>query len=99
MLETLRPDEGGTDTSLGEPGALARFQANSWTRFVVRRLLNLAAVLVGLIVVVFVALRLIPGDSAEIMASISGAPDRVEIIRHELGLDVSTWQQFTNYVR
>ena len=97
MIETLQAEAGGPENLLGEAGAFARFKANSWTRFVVRRLLNLVVVLIGLVILVFLILRLIPGDPAEILASISGAPDRVGIIRHELGLDVSTWQQFTNY--
>src|ERR1700716_4256553 len=78
-------------------GRVSRITGNSWTQFVVRRLLNLALVLTVLVFCDFLILRLIPGDPAEIMAGVTGAQDQVQIIRRELGLDLPLYAQMLNY--
>ncbi|MBT1172373.1 ABC transporter permease [Bifidobacterium sp. MA2] len=56
-------------------------------RFVVRRLLLFAAALVGVSVLVFAALRILPGDVAVVMAGTNASASRVAELRAEFGLD------------
>lgn len=74
-----------------------RPRGDSWARFAGRRFLNLVIVLLCLLIVDFLILRLIPGDPAQILASVSGAPDQAQNIERELGLDQSIWSQAVTY--
>ncbi|PWG64174.1 ABC transporter permease [Bifidobacterium callitrichidarum] len=56
-------------------------------RFVVRRLLLFVAALFGLSVVVFAALRILPGDVASIMAGVNAPPEKAAQLREQLGLN------------
>lgn len=54
--------------------------------YLVRRLLQLAPVVVVTSFVVFLLLRLVPGDPAALLAGQDARPERVAVIREELGL-------------
>ncbi|KAA8819376.1 ABC transporter permease [Bifidobacterium rousetti] len=56
-------------------------------RFLVKRLLLFAAALVGVSVLVFAALRILPGDVAVVMAGTNASASRVAELRAEFGLD------------
>ena len=58
-------------------------------RFVIRRLLLFVAALFGISIVVFAALRVLPGDVASVMAGLNSPPERVAALRSQLGLDLS----------
>lgn len=62
--------------------------------YIVRRLLLAIPVLLGVVTLVFLALRLIPGDPALIMAGEAAPPEAVERIRKEFGLDRSLVAQY-----
>lgn len=55
--------------------------------YILRRLAHTIPVLVGAATLVFVALRLIPGDPAVAMAGEKASVAEVERVRHDLGLD------------
>jgi ABC-type dipeptide/oligopeptide/nickel transport system permease component len=57
------------------------------TRYVVRRLIALLPTLVGVTIVIFLFLRLIPGDPAVSMLGEHAATENVERIREQLGLN------------
>jgi len=57
------------------------------TRYVVRRLVELPLTLLGVTLVIFLLLRLIPGDPAIAMLGEHAAQDNVERIREQLGLN------------
>ncbi|MFN2167202.1 MAG: ABC transporter permease, partial [Anaerolineae bacterium] len=57
------------------------------TRYVVRRLITLLPTLLGVTVVIFLFLRLIPGDPAVAMLGEHAATENVERIREQLGLN------------
>ncbi len=57
------------------------------TRYIIRRLIELPLALVGITLVVFLLLRLIPGDPAVAMLGEHAAQDNVERIREQLGLN------------
>ncbi|MBN1660321.1 MAG: ABC transporter permease, partial [Anaerolineae bacterium] len=57
------------------------------TRYVVRRLVTLLPTLLGVTIVIFLFLRLIPGDPAVAMLGEHAATENVERIREQLGLN------------
>jgi len=57
------------------------------TRYLIRRLISVIPTLLGVTVVVFLLLRLIPGDPAVAMLGEHAAKDNVERIREQLGLN------------
>ncbi len=59
-----------------------------------RRLLEMATVLLGVSVLVFLMIHMIPGDPARLIAGIETTPEIVEQIRTELGLDQPLYVQF-----
>jgi peptide/nickel transport system permease protein len=66
--------------------------------FLRRRLLQVLPVLFGIVLVVFLVVRLIPGDPARIMLGIHASEERLAALRHELGLDLPIWQQFFQFL-
>jgi peptide/nickel transport system permease protein len=73
--------------------------SNVWVRFTARRLIGLVAALFLLVVAVFLSVRLIPGDPAELsLGFTAGAADKARY-RHELGLDRPLLAQFGTYMR
>lgn len=56
-------------------------------RFILRRSIRLLATVLVTAFLVFLALRVVPGDPALVMAGIDAKPEDVERIRHSLGTD------------
>jgi len=69
-------------------------------RYFIYRLVATIPVLLGVSVVVFFMLRLVPGDPVRLMFAnqASPPPERIEEIRHQLGLDLPIWRQYLDYV-
>ncbi len=70
------------------------------TTYVVRRLFDLVFVLFGVSVLIFLMLRLIPGDAVAIMlgANVDITPDRVEALRRSLGLHLPLHEQYGQWL-
>jgi peptide/nickel transport system permease protein len=70
------------------------------TAYVVRRLLDLLFVLFGVSVLVFLMIRLIPGDAVDILlgANTDITPERVAALRERLGLDLPVWRQYLDWL-
>ncbi|MDR7580939.1 MAG: ABC transporter permease, partial [Armatimonadota bacterium] len=68
-------------------------------RYVLKRVLLALPVLLGVSVVVFVAIRLIPGDPAQIMAGQAATEEVVRQIRQSLGLDQPLPVQYLYFLR
>jgi len=67
-------------------------------RFLVGRLFQSAFILLGVTVITFGLLYLIPVDPARMIAGRSATPQTVESIRHQLGLDQSIPVQYARYL-
>ena len=67
--------------------------------FIARRLLQLVPTLVFILIVVFVLVRLLPGDPASAILGDRALDADVERINHELGLDRSLPVQFLVFVK
>lgn len=67
--------------------------------FIVRRLLLAIPVLLGVSIITFLALQLIPGDPAEsLLAGTNASPEQVEELRVNLGLDKPLVVQYLSYL-
>ena len=79
-----------------------RFPADRFmpTRFLISRLIDLVVVLFGVSVVVFLMIRLIPGDAVTIMlgANTEITPERVAELRSRLGLDQPMLMQYGQWI-
>jgi peptide/nickel transport system permease protein len=67
--------------------------------FLGRRLLQLVPVAVGITIVVFLMLRLIPGDPVRIMLGSRATPEAIASLERSLGLDKPIWEQYVYFVR
>ena len=67
-------------------------------RYVAGRLLQILPVLVGISLIVFLLVRLIPGDPAISVLGSRATPALVARVRAELGLDLPLWQQYLHYL-
>ena len=68
-------------------------------RFLLKRLALTLPTFFALMFVTFVMIRLVPGDPIEVRRGERGiTPERLEQLRHEMGLDQPIWKQFGDYV-
>jgi len=67
-------------------------------KFIIRRLLQTIPVLIGVSILVFSLMHLIPGDPAVIMSGESAPDEQVENMRERLGLNDPLHIQYFNYV-
>lgn len=56
-------------------------------QYVIKRLLSTIPVLIGISLLLFFMLRMLPGDPAQVLAGQMATPEEVDLIRHQLGLD------------
>ncbi len=75
-----------------------RMLGNPTLRFVGRRLLSTAVVLLGVIVVVFLMIQLVPGDPVRIALGTRYTPEAYAALREASGLDQPVWEQFFTYL-
>ncbi|HTF12989.1 MAG TPA: ABC transporter permease [Asanoa sp.] len=68
------------------------------TRYLVRRAALLAGTLVLASVVLFLLLRLLPGDPANALLSVGATPDQVAAARHQIGTDRPLPAQFAHWI-
>lgn len=67
-------------------------------RFILIRILGLIPIALGVALVVFMMLRLVPGDPARVMLGADAPAEDVARVRHQLGLDRPLWIQFGLFV-
>lgn len=68
-------------------------------RMAVRRLLFFAAAMVILSILVFLVLRVLPGDQASLIAGLNSTPEQVARLRRQLGLDRSYASQYFSWLQ
>jgi len=67
-------------------------------RYIAGRFLQVVPVLFGVSIVVFLLVRLIPGDPSVAVLGSRATPELVARVRDQLGLDLPLWQQYLNYL-
>ncbi|MCW2842591.1 MAG: hypothetical protein JWN22_507 [Nocardioides sp.] len=68
------------------------------TRFLARRLVTTALTLLGIVVVVFFVVRVLPGDAAVLRAGPYADAERLAQVRADYGLDKPLYEQFLSYM-
>ncbi|MDO5605287.1 MAG: ABC transporter permease subunit [Paracoccus sp. (in: a-proteobacteria)] len=67
--------------------------------FLIRRLMTFVPTFIGVTVVAFAFIRLLPGDPILLLAGERGiTPERYEMLRTQFGFDQPLWQQYLSYV-
>src|ERR1700694_2524352 len=66
--------------------------------FVARRLLYLAPVLVAVSLLTFLISSLLPGDLAYVILRDQATPEKVEALRHDMGLDQPIWGRYLRWL-
>ncbi|MCF8104558.1 MAG: ABC transporter permease [Desulfohalobiaceae bacterium] len=67
--------------------------------YLVRRFIHLLIILLGVSVLVFLMLRLIPGDPAQLLLGEFASPEELAGLRSQLGLDESLFTQYWIYLK
>jgi peptide/nickel transport system permease protein len=67
-------------------------------RYLSLRLLQMIPVLIGVTTVVFLLVRLIPGDPATSMLGSRATPELIGRVRQQFGLDLPIWRQYVDYL-
>ena len=68
-------------------------------KFLLKRLLFTLPTFGALMFITFMMIRLVPGDPIEVRRGERGiSPERLEVLRHEMGLDQPVIKQFIDYV-
>lgn len=70
-------------------------------RYILYRLVAVIPVLLGVSILVFFMVRLVPGDPIQIMFANQAkpSPERIAEMRHQLGLDLPIWKQYLQYLQ
>jgi peptide/nickel transport system permease protein len=66
--------------------------------YILRRLVSLIPVLLGISLIVFFLVRLIPGDPAATLLGTHATPTAVRELRAQLGLDKPLWSQYLTFL-
>ncbi|GIO04611.1 glutathione ABC transporter permease [Brevibacillus reuszeri] len=66
--------------------------------YIIRRLLQMIPVLLGVILVVFLIMQMVPGDPAVLLAGEGASAETIAKIRTQLGLDQPIMVQYFHYV-
>ena len=66
--------------------------------YLLKRLFSTIPVLIGISLLLFFMLRLLPGDPAQVLAGQMATPQEIENIRRQLGLDRPIYEQYANYL-
>lgn len=67
--------------------------------FLVKRLLQTIPVIIGVTLVVFLIMQMVPGDTAQILAGEGASQETVENLRKEYGLDQPLHVQYIDYMQ
>ncbi|AWK85470.1 ABC transporter permease subunit [Azospirillum thermophilum] len=68
-------------------------------RFILTRVSLVIPTFLGITLLTFFLIRLVPGDPIEVRVGERGiSPERLALLRHEMGLDQPLWQQFLDYI-
>ena len=68
-------------------------------RYVAHRLIGVLAVLVGISIVVFLMIRLIPGDTVQLLLGTETSQEQIDTLRRVFGLDRPLYEQFMDWFR
>ncbi len=68
-------------------------------RTIGQRLADSVPTLLLVVTLVFLALRLLPGDPALVALGENATPDQLDLFRHRMGLDIPLWRQYLVFLK
>lgn len=68
------------------------------TGFLVRRLTFAVVTLFAVLTLVFLLVRIVPGDPAQVILGDQASREAIEVMRGRLGLDKPVWQQYVTFL-
>ncbi len=66
--------------------------------YLIKRLISAVPVLIGISLLLFLMLRMLPGDPAQVLAGQMASLEEIENIRHQLGLDRPIHEQYAVFL-
>ena len=66
--------------------------------FVIKRLASAMVTLFAVMTLVFVLVRIVPGDPAQVVLGDQASQEAIEAMRVRLGLDRSIWEQYVDFI-
>jgi peptide/nickel transport system permease protein len=66
--------------------------------YIIRRLIQTAFILLGISLISFALIHLLPSDPARMVAGRTASAQQVEMVRHQLGLDQPFYVQYARYL-
>ncbi len=66
--------------------------------YIIRRLAALVPILIGVSIVVFALVRIMPGNVAQLMLGPNATPEQVQELEHEFGIDRPLVEQYVDWV-
>ncbi len=66
--------------------------------YLIKRIFSTIPVLIGISLLLFFMLRMLPGDPAQVLAGQMATPEEIENIRQQLGLDRPIYEQYAAYL-
>jgi peptide/nickel transport system permease protein len=89
-----------TTSALRQPGAtVSRLLGSSSVRLVGKRLITAVPIVVGVSVLAFVVLNMIPGSAAQQLLGAEATPEQVHALEHQLGLDRPAPLRYLGWLR
>lgn len=70
----------------------------TYVLYLARRVVTLVPVLLGITVIVFLLINLVPGDPAATLLGTRATTDSIAALRTQLGLDEPLWQQYLTFL-
>jgi peptide/nickel transport system permease protein/oligopeptide transport system permease protein len=71
---------------------------NTMLNYIIKRFFAMIPVLIGISILLFFMLRMLPGDPAQVLAGQMASAEEVETIRRQLGLDRPIYEQYLSYL-
>ena len=69
------------------------------THYIMRRLLSFTLVLIGVSIIIFFVLHILPGDPAQIILGTQATPEKLANLRHLMGLDRPIIVQYFDWLK
>jgi peptide/nickel transport system permease protein len=69
------------------------------TAYIIRRLAALVPILIGVSIAVFLLVRVMPGNFAQVMLGPDATPEQVQSLEHEYGLDKPVFEQYVDWIK
>lgn len=67
-------------------------------KYILKRLLWMIPIIVGIVVLIFTILHLVPGDPAKMILGVTATPEQITALRHKLGIDLPFFVQLGRYM-